>query len=321
MSKKETKKQYWQRMAKGLNVKFQENDTIDMLVTAIAAKLKIDSDGISPSGLQKMVNKALADKDAEKTNKKGKSWSKTKGSRKPEAGSGKSEDGSEKAEVVEPEEKENNNTKAEVESEKPEVGSGKTEVGSGKTEVGSEKAEVVEGKTEEDLEPATLIELPNFKNVADMKIFCVHTGLNLLDGYVLASRFKQVAFLEWIKEHASQATNIETFVLPSSLKKDGISAAKELIPGFDAAPKTPVVDAEVSPAMRDYANCIKDFILKAPSVTMHGHFPQKELDDMIAKALKVYTYHVESDEFGKFINMKNSKGAVCRIPESGYLPL
>jgi len=263
MSKTETKKQYWQRIAKSMNIKFQGNDTISMLVASIAAKLKIDADGISPSYLQKMVSTKLAEPIEIKENAKGKAWSKGGGNMK-----------------------------------------------------GSVKVKVKKSE-----EPTNILELPDFKNVADMKIFCVHTGLNLLDGYVLASRFKQVAFLEWIKEHAAQATNIDTFVFPSSLKTDSISEAKKLVPGFDPSLETHVVDADVSSAMKDYANCLQNFILKAPSVEIHGRLPQGELDDMIAKALKSYTYGVESDEFGKFINMKNEKGAVIRIPESGYLPL
>lgn len=205
MSKTETKKEYWQRIANEKGVKFQNNDTIGMLVTAIAAKLKIDAEGFSPSGLQKKVLKALTDADAPK----GKGWQ-----------------------------------KGNVEEVK---GKGKGIVEKGKGKEGT--------KT-----PAA--------------------------------------------------------------EKSYTPPAKQNRPGF------PPVDedqqksnATISDSMKDYANNILNYIMKAPSIKQHGKFPVSEYNHMVNTADKAYTYETVEDQYGKYMTMTNSSGAVCRIPESGYLPL
>ncbi|MDD3875410.1 MAG: hypothetical protein PHT69_02200 [Bacteroidales bacterium] len=271
MSKKETKKQYWQRIAKEQGVKHQDNDTIGMLVTAIAAKLKIDADGISPSGLQKMVNKKLADN----TTSKGKSWSKSGGSKKTEGD--KLEE--KKAEAVNEEKKE-------------------------------EKKE--EGNPELGDTPPTenKVVLPAFNSIKEMKDFCVEKGLNMLDGYVSATKQKQVDFLAWIVDNASKI---------KQLPKNNIAAAKEIVGGFKET--TPKATSEAPAEMVSYAKSIMGYINSSPALAIHKKFPKEELKDMLSKALKNYNYSVDNDGIGSYITMTDNNENSVRIPEQGYLPM
>lgn len=271
MSKTETKKQYWQRIAKEQGVKYQDNDTIGMLVTAIAAKLKIDADGISPSGLQKMVNKKLADN----TTSKGKSWSKSGGSKKTE--SDKLEE--KKAEAVNEEKKEE-----EKEEGNPELG---------------------------DTPPTeNKVVLPDFNSVKEMKDFCVEKGLNMLDGYISATKQKQVDFLAWITNNAHKI---------KQLPKNNIDAAKAIVGGFEETAHQ--ITSEAPAEMVSYAKSIMGYINSSPALAIHRKFPKEELKDMLSKALKNYNYSVDTDGIGSYITMTDNHGHSVRIPEQGYLPM
>src|SRR5690606_33377323 len=61
----------------------------------------------------------------------------------------------------------------------------------------------------------------------------------------------------------------------------------------------------VSDSMRNYANCLFNYIDKAPSVKQHDKMPNHELDHMIKTASKNYTYDVVREELGAYINMTN----------------
>lgn len=272
MSKTETKKQYWQRIAKEQGVKYQDNDTIGMLVTAIAAKLKIDADGISPSGLQKMVNKKLA----EMNQPKGKSWSNKSGVASPNSEEKKDESA--------------NDNKKEDEKEE------------GNTEMGDTPP--TENK----------VVLPDFNSVKEMKDFCVEKGLNMLDGYISATKQKQVDFLAWITNNAHKI---------KQLPKNNIDAAKAIVGGFkETTPKaTPKATSEAPAEMVSYANSIMGYINSSPALAIHKKFPKEELKDMLSKALKNYNYSVDTDGVGSYITMTDSHGHSVRIPEQGYLPM
>lgn len=280
MSKKETKKQYWQRIAKEQGVKYQDNDTIGMLVTAIAAKLKIDADGISPSGLQKMVNKKLADN----TTSKGKGWSKNSGGTKSKVESHKSED--KKVEVVS--------------SDSNQAKENKTE-----DDKGVEIPESVEEKVLKNK-----VVLPDFNSIKEMKDFCVEKGLNMLDGYVSATKQKQVDFLTWIVDNTSKI---------KQLPKNNIAAAKEIVGGFKET--TPKATSEAPAEMVSYAKSIMGYINSSPALAIHKKFPKEELKDMLSKALKNYNYSVDNDGVGSYITMTDNNENSVRIPEQGYLPM
>lgn len=171
------------------------------------------------------------------------------------------------------------------------------------------KTKVVKTKpaTKKD-QPNNSPKLPDFDNIPQMKDFCVFTGLNVLPGYIMATKQKQVDFLEWITTNIGAAKNIENYQ-----PKNNIELAKEMAGVALENKKVEEIDLTAVPAeMLDYGLCLEKYITESPSVRIHGNFPKPELDYMINTANKNYSYKVEKDEFGGFITMTNQNGTVDR---------
>lgn len=333
---KETPKQMWQRYAKSQKIKFQDNDTIDMLKTSLAYKLGIDPTKVKGAKLKKEVEEMIGLKPV----------------------------GSEKVSTKKPASKKDTTKKDSVEG------------ASSKKDVTIEPPKDLTNKNE--------VKLPNFKDIPEMKNFCVSNGLNRIDGYILVTKGKKSDFLNWIKENIDKASdkpvntslsdsphspsagigemevsnNIEeakksvspTPTISAETVGGRIKAPLQVTPKLDVPPLStgevinemptaisennkmfnPEVDEVESAkeitdksnkAMEAYGISIIHHLSSAPMFNINGGISRGELNQVLASSSKDFNYEVITKDGEHYLKISDHNENECRIPKSGSLPL
>lgn len=176
---------------------------------------------------------------------------------------------------------------------------------------------------------------PEFKNIPEMKNYCVANSLNLVDGYILATKLKKTEFLAWMELNKS-------FIKPIGIinngvdKKSNTDKAKSLFGNNEGGVQENLIGVDKTVDNSDsiktsqqinkegliaYGNDILSCIKTSPSVVFRGGlFGIAELESLIASASKLYTYEIKN-EGGMFLLLKDAVGNEVRVPESGFLPM
>lgn len=340
---KETTKQMWQRYAKSQKIKFQENDTVDMLKTSLAYKLGIDPTKVKGVKLQEEVEKMIGETPItpEKVSTK-----------KPETKKPTSKKSTSKKSIVK------KDSKKEVTIEPP-----------------------------KDLTNKSEVNLPNFKDIPEMKNFCVSNGLNRIDGYILITKGKKADFLSWIKQNIDKASdtplntslsdnphsphagigemevsnNIEeaknaisanTISAESQPSSVGgrVKAPLQVTPKLDVPPlstgdvinEMPTAISEnnkmfnpeinevesveeikdkSNKAMEAYGISIVHHLTSAPMFNINGGISRGELNQVLASSSKDFNYEVITKNGEHYLKISDHNENECRIPKSGSLPL
>lgn len=165
---------------------------------------------------------------------------------------------------------------------------------------------------------------PIFNDVPEMKTYCVASGLNLVDGYILATKLKKTDFLAWMEKNKASAKPIEE-VDKNSIAKSNIDKAKAAFNGVVPSEFNPIEtntneDAQNKKALLDYGNSFLLCINSSPLVQRGGVFPMNELQQLIASASKLYTYEIKT-EGGISLLLKDTNGNEARVPTEGFLPM
>lgn len=199
-AKKETSKQRLQRICKDKKIKFQQNDTISMLLTSLAYELGLNPEGLNKKDLQQKVNNALDKSNNDKAdlkpdNKKEPSKNTKKNSEKKEekvikTSKPQKKDGAKK-------DLKSNNTVDSKNLPKTKASSNKSDNSVSKKSSPSVK------KSQKNT-----IKVPSFKNIQQMKEFCVKNQLNKVDGYIMATKSKKTLFSDWINQNIDKASPI-----------------------------------------------------------------------------------------------------------------
>jgi len=318
---KETKKEKWQRIAKSQNVKHQSNDTIIMLVVAVAHTVGVDPSILKGKQLEVAIEKAI--------------------------------------------EKKVNKTETPKALETP-----KTEVKKEENTSETKKDVKIESKKQKTVE----ITIPTFKDIPEMKVFCVSNGLNRVEGYILETKNSKAIFLKWIKANIDKAVTVvkpiknnENPHSPHSgigemdNQKNSTTENGDKSPDKGRVFETPKINVpelstgsninemptalsemnkmfkpdhsdkkEVktettknkSAQMRLYGNSIIDALQLAPMFRINGGIKMSELKLTLSTSSKEYEYSVLSDDDGgSFLMLSDDDGNKCRIPRRGALPM
>ena len=349
MSKKETRKEKWQRVAKEKNIKFQENDTISMLVTLIAHEV-----GVNPKNYQddkdveKAVDKSLA-KPAEKPVNK-KAADDKKAADKKVADDKKSADKKIADKKIADKKIANDKKVADkkIADDKKVADKKVADKKIADKKIADDKKvadkkiaddkkvadkKIVDDKKVADKKavkvkpPAGLnkkkdnkngIVFPDFKNIRDMKAFCISVELHKVAGFIDKSKKKKTEFLEWMIENKDKAVK--------PVKVDPVAKAKETIEGKVEATTVAKIEEVANPTnnntdMIAYGNSILSCIRESFQVRIQGGLPIADLHGTLARSSKEFTYEVKSDGNGKFVVMTDAQGNTNRIPSQGYLPV
>jgi len=191
---KEKRKEKWQRYSKENHVKFQGNDTIIMLVTSLAHEFGVNPKKFQDNkDLEDAVEKALlpsTKKATKKSTEKKPPVTKKVVTKKPAAKKVSPTDNKEIEAAIK------KTTTKKPAAKKPAA----KKAPSKKVEIKVKPpSKIAEKKKDE-------VVLPIFKNVREMKDFCVKSGLNKVDGYILKSKSKKTDFLQWIVDNKEKAT-------------------------------------------------------------------------------------------------------------------
>jgi hypothetical protein len=169
-----------------------------MLITATAHEVGVNPKKLKGKALEDAIEKAISEKEV-----KAKTSKKTTPKATPKATAKKSTPKATKKATAKPKAKKSSSKNSPKNSPK---------TPSAKTSSTTKKDVKIEAPKE--LAKKETVELPKFKNIAEMKHFCVINGLNRIDGYILETKKKQVDFLKWIED------NLENAVPPAPLEKD-----------------------------------------------------------------------------------------------------
>jgi hypothetical protein len=329
---KETRKKKWQRIAKSKKVKFQDNDTIIMLITAVAYKVGIDPEKTDAKKLEEVVEAACKSKE------------------KPVAT---------KSAPKKIEDDPLNPNPQKPAAKKPAV----------------KITPPVDLKQEKNT-----IKLPNFKNVPEMKEFCVAHTLNKVDGYIPTTKLKKTVFLQWIKDNLDKAvaptpnSKTDNPNSPSAgigeMERNNISKAVNAVgPGDVPTPVSPPVSkkvAEETPPidvpelstsnndnepptalsenqktndfkpdfakveeegaasdnseMEAYGRSIESHINNSFEVGVQQvNLPRAKFNELLGQCSKLYTYELQNKGDGNYLEVSDHGGNTCRVPEDGYL--
>ena len=239
---KETRKQKLQRYCKENKIKFQNNDTISMLLNDLAHELGINPKSVkNAKDLETIIENRLAEKAAKSPKASGSAEKDDKKSEpKEEQPSVKNDDtnpkvakekkpaGKKKGDKKKPTNKKGKEKKsavkkattakkAPVKKERPSDETPKLKKETKKDAPKQESSGDVKSKSHTPKEekkaeakskaktkkPA--VQFPEFKNVAEMKQFCVKTQLHKVEGYIPASKKKKTEFLDWMLKHQDKA--------------------------------------------------------------------------------------------------------------------
>jgi len=329
---KETKKQKWQRIAKSVNVKFQDNDTIEMLVTATAHEVGVNPKSLKGIELESAVEKAVVD-----TNSK----------------------------TIEKQEVEVATT------EKATIKSTTKVTPKAKPKAKSKKVVKKQVKVETPKELKPTLDIPKFKDVDSMKVFCVSCGLNRVDGYILETKKSKSEFLKWINKNIDKAVDVNTISkdetphsphsgigelsvgstpsidLEKSNKKGivvtpkldvpelstgnninelptALSENKKMLEGessnvLEASEK---IDIDKGKEMKNYGTSIIDTLMSAPMFRINGGITMSDLNSTLANCSKAYNYELFTEKNGeRCLIISDHEGNKCRLPRQGSLPM
>jgi len=202
-------KKDWQSIAKKLNIKFQSNDTVGMLITSIAHEIGVDTKKFKTDYKLKIEVLIVLDVN----NKKPKEPVK-KQVEKPETSVKTKKQPTKKVAAKKP-------------PTKPIPTKNKEE-----TKKVVDKKEIEKPTPHEEFKLTDFIKsLPNFKDKLEMKAYCVSVGLNRVEGYIQATKMKKVDFLTWMIDNFKNIEEIKNNPhSPSAglgeLKGDNIEKAK-----------------------------------------------------------------------------------------------
>lgn len=200
------RKPKWQGYAKQFGVTFQDNDTIKMLVIAVAHKVGVNPDKIKDEKkLEETVEKAVLDK-----SKKPSSTTSKKTTEKKDEGK--------KAQTSKPESKKTEEKKStgkktqtskpdskKVEGKKPQTSKDTNKKADPKKTTAKKSTGKKASAKKADKNP-----LPDFKSLPEMKHFCIEHKLHEVDGYIVASKGEIKDFLKWITDNKDKMVIPET---------------------------------------------------------------------------------------------------------------
>jgi hypothetical protein len=334
---KETKKQKWQRIAKSVNVKFQDNDTIAMLVTATAHKVGVNPKELKGEELESTIEKIVTIENSKPIEKK-------------------------KA------------TKKATPKVSPTVVKSKPKtkaVAKSTVKAKSKKVVKKQVKVETPKELKPTLDIPKFKDVDSMKVFCVSCGLNRVDGYILETKKSKSEFLKWINKNIDKAVDVNTIstketphsphsgigelsagITPSidleQSNKKGIvvtpkldvpelstgnninelptalSENKKMLEGesSNVLGVSEKIDIDKGKEMKNYGTSIIDTLMSAPMFRINGGITISDLNSTLANCSKAYNYELFTEKNGeRCLIISDHEGNKCRLPRQGSLPM